>query len=375
MLNQIAKKAGFIKLKNFVNVRIQTSNHTKELNDIKHNLRKNASLSAEENNTKKNFHYVRNNETQKWEKFNDGAGYDKLVNQLSYHRKQHNKLFKEKNKRNVRDRNATFLNGVITFSEKMEKDFKENNIDNKLFVNDTLKTIKMLEKQLETECLTFSIHRDEKNIHIHFTMLNYDNQGNSIYYKNRTKDKLSVLQDIGFKGFKDNWGIERGISKDKPVKNVSLKEYYEKEKAKVINNYNKDIQDYKEEHKTLIEQTKKLRNEVSSLNLSNEEKKELHSQISSNQKLIRSLRSEISSLEKDNKEMNEDNTTLYTHLHNNKIQFEKNFEVIKNEMNKYKKDFEELKQKIKDKDFLLLQLEKIEKTTQKSKEKNHSITF
>ena len=274
---------------NYINVRISTTSHSKSIYDIKHNLRKVDTKSINKNNNR-NYHFIPNeNGVYKMLK-EDGTGYELIKEKLQTMRKEHNDLYKDNNKRNLRERNCSFMGGVLTFSEQFRIDYEKSRKDKqefnkfmKKFVSTTKSTLKDLSNHLDTELLYFSIHLDEKSPHVQYHLKNYDNKGNSIFYKNRTKDKLSKLQDIGFRHFGKSFGMERGVSKElkkSNTQNIPLKTYYEQQEQVLINHYN-------EIHKELINETKSKRRILKDLNSKTNDKKEIYKQITNLQKELR----------------------------------------------------------------------------------------
>jgi len=274
------------KKNNFINVRIQTSNHTKELNDIKHNLRKNPSQ-ADYRKDQDNIHYIYDDEIKKYKQYKDENAYKNFETKVKELREKHNQIFLKNNKRQLRERNSTFLNAVITFSEEQKNNLNNGNFKVKEFRDAALTTFKEMAKEMKTELLYFSIHLKETTPHFQAHFKNFDEDGKSIFYKNRTKDKLSKLQDIGFKHF-EKLGIKRGIKKDITNNtNKPLKSYYEQTRAAESKKYIKTIQQQ-------IKQTKELRNEIKDLDIELDDKKKIYSNISSIQKELRETKKKLS---------------------------------------------------------------------------------
>lgn len=338
------------KLKNFINVRIETSNHEKEIVDVKHNVREVESKGQINND--KNYHFILNDDN-KFQSMDEEGCYDRLSPKLRELRKEHSDLFKENNPTKIRNRNSTLLGVVITFSEKIEKDYNDGELDKKQFIKDGKDTLLRIAKQLDTELLYFSVHFDEKTPHFHAHFKNFDEKGSSVSFKHRTKDKLSILQDIGFKGFHKNFGVDRGIKKssDHNVQNQKLKVHYEKEKAKMVDEYNKGILDLQNKLKQLNKDLKVKRKEFSNYEMENDEiKKQQYSKITKQQKQIRQFQDEIRIL-KSSKDVKDDEYNQLLEKHRNveenatNIIFELNTTIseLKGQIHPLKKELQLLK--------------------------------
>lgn len=250
-------------MKNFINVRIKTYNASKEKNDIKHNLRK-----------VKNRSQIIDPKYQNTYRYFGDYNSQNILKKYDELREEHNTKYKKRRKENITNSNATLINSVITFSEKINKDLDEK-YTREEFENVCENAIKDISNFLETDLLYISFHYDEKTPHVHFHMRNFDEQGRSIFYKNRTKDKLSKLQDIAYNRLK-KLGMNRGEKKEVTNKtHQTTKQYYSKlyqELNKKMKEMRKDIQNLK--------------------NIENDEKKKIYQEISSIQKKLRTLKAE-----------------------------------------------------------------------------------
>ncbi|MGM0609263.1 MAG: plasmid recombination protein [Candidatus Muiribacteriota bacterium] len=398
---------GLFKQKNFINVRIETRSRSKELNDIKHNLRHNKSLS-DVRKDEQNITYIPQN--NKFKGYKNDA-YKHLEQKIKSDREQHNERYKKTFKRNLKDRNASYISGVITFSEKQQKLLENGKLDKKNFQKQAIKATQDIAKYLDnTEILYVSFHYTEKSPHVHFHLKNYDEDGKSIKHKYRTKDKLSKLQDIGYERMKqyDNT-IERGLYKNTQKTNdhVSLKEYHEKQLSKQVDRYNKkfynvskeqnkeniskakqikekvkELNDIKKSIKSDIQNLKMQRQDISESNLDKLEKLEEYDNISNMQKELRELRKQVIYQEKKIKLKQADNDNLSEKYNSLKIEHdamlqgyerqEKQLDNMKN-YDFYKEFYE------KSKTYLNLEDERLvesmcENKLQKDKSQNHSIT-
>jgi hypothetical protein len=249
-------------MNNFINVRIKPYNAAKEKNDIKHNLRTvNTQSKVDEN-----FQGLKN----KVINFQD----EKPLTVLKKWRAEHNTKYKKRLKENLTDKNSTLINGIISFSEKIHTDFN-NKYSQEEFENANINAIKEIAEFLGTEIMYVSFHYDEKTPHVHYHFKNFDEQGRSIFYKNRTKEQLEKLQDIGFKHL-GKLGMERGIKKDTTNKTHQTTQVY-----------------YRKLYKEYNDNLKSLRNELKSLEINADEKKKLYSDITNMQKQLREHKNDL----------------------------------------------------------------------------------
>jgi len=252
-------------MNNFINVRITPYNHYKEKNDIKHNLDTVNKQSRVDSAFKNYKNRIIN--------YQDKPPLDTLREW----RAEHNKRYKARRRENLTNSNSTILNGVITFSEAIKTDLgtkytREN------FEQVCKDTIEEIAEYLGTSIMYVAFHYNEKTPHAQYHLKNYDNEGRSIYYKYRKKEHLSRLQDIAFKHFK-KLGMDRGISKEITNKtHQTTKQYYSKQYAEAQSTL-----------RSAVAELKALREEISNLDMSMEEKKFEYSKISEEQKTIRLL--------------------------------------------------------------------------------------
>lgn len=304
-------------MNNYTNVRLQPHNHTKTFNSIKHNLRVIQSLN--QSLESKNHNYIMlNDKTIKLTNENKKEIYEQLSNAYQQERQEHNHVYKQLNKRNLRDCKSTWCEGVFTFSEQLKEDLKNK----KYTLNDLIKVanncLKEIAATYDTKINYMVLHLEESTPHFHWSISNHDEQGMSLFHSNKNKDFLSKLQDIGFKHF-SSLGMERGISKEiTGVNNKSIQKYWRdkniqaKQQNISLNNKNKELTNSISEKQSQIndldielndlklkkidldidlENTKKLRLEVQNdASKSLEEKKRNYEEITKQQKQIRVLR-------------------------------------------------------------------------------------
>lgn len=240
-------------MNNFINVRVKSYNHTKQFNIIKHNLRKIESLSQikedllesgplneKENHQEKGNLLIMGDAILPLEdKGLRDLFYQNLSKNYQNDRAKHNEAYKKKWTANLRDRNATWLEGVFTFSEQIKSD-----LNNKYTLVELIEVAKNcledIAKKLNSEIKYMVFHNDETTPHFHYALKNFDDNGMSLFHKINNKDSLSELQDIGFKHF-GALGMQRGIKKElKGLDNVNhqtIKAYHERQ----LNQLRKEI--------------------------------------------------------------------------------------------------------------------------------------
>lgn len=334
-------------MNNFINVRVQGHNNTKTINTIKHNLRAIKSLNQNMNSKHSNY-IMLDNKVIKLDNNNIKTLFKQLNTQYNNDRLRHNEIYKKHNKRNIRENNGSWFEGVFTFSEQMKKDLK----DNKYNLNDLVKVandcLKEISETYVSEIKYMTLHLDETTPHFHFALSNWNDRGLSLYNQNKTKDFLSNLQNIGFKHF-SSLGMERGVSKEiSSVNHKEINKYWrdknivEKQQNNTLKNVNlhlqqqnKDIQNNINNQSNELNQLQSLsltlKNEITSLNneindnkikindlkierdtiskdttKSKEEKKILYSEISTKQKELRDLNEDIKNVVKSKKEVSKD---------------------------------------------------------------------
>ena len=257
-------------MKNFINVRVQSYNYKKQYDLLRHNFRhKKDSLS--QINEKPNFFIGPNGKLLEIDNTNKKKIYDIVSKEYQKDRTKHNEIYKAKHKRNLRDFQSTWTDGVLTFSEAIHQD-----LGNKYTQEDLIKVATScandIAKKYGTQLIYLTLHMDEKTPHFHFSLKNFDNNGLSLWKKNQNKEFLSQLQDIAFEHFKE-LGMQRGISKDITGKKYETTKNYHIRKEmelrdKVLNtqaNYDKLQKEVEKDLKSLYTEVNLKKNEVKDL--------------------------------------------------------------------------------------------------------------
>ena len=197
--------------------------------------------------------------------------YDIVSKEYQKDRTKHNEIYKAKHKRNLRDFQATWTDGVLTFSEAIHQD-----LGNKYTQEDLIKVATScandIAKKYGTQLIYLTLHMDETTPHFHFSLKNYDENGLSLWKKNQNKEFLSQLQDIAFEHFK-KLGMQRGISKEFTGKRYETIQKYHVRKEmelrdKVLNtqaNYDKLQKEVEKDLKSLYTEVNLKKNEVKDL--------------------------------------------------------------------------------------------------------------
>ena len=257
-------------MKNFINVRVQSYNYKKQYDLLRHNFRhKKDSLS--QINEKPNFFIGPNGKLLEIDNTNKKKIYDIVSKEYQKDRTKHNEIYKAKHKRNLRDFQATWTDGVLTFSEAIHQD-----LGNKYTQEDLIKVATScandIAKKYGTQLIYLTLHMDETTPHFHFSLKNYDENGLSLWKKNQNKEFLSQLQDIAFEHFK-TLGMNRGISKDITNKRYETIQKYHVRKEmelrdKVLNTqaqYDKLQKEVEKDLKSLYTEVNLKKNEVKDL--------------------------------------------------------------------------------------------------------------
>ena len=257
-------------MKNFINVRVQSYNYKKQYDLLRHNFRhKKDSLS--QINEKSNFFIGPNGKVLKIDNTNKKKIYDALSKDYKSDRTKHNEIYKSKHKRNLRDFQSTWTDGILTFSEAIHQD-----LGTKYTLEDLIKVATNcandIAKKYDTKLIYLTLHMDETTPHFHFSLKNFDKNGLSLWKKNQNKEFLSQLQDIAFEHFKV-LGMDRGISKDITNKRYETIQKYHIRKEmelrdKVSNtqaNYNKVQKEVEKSLKALYAEVNLQKNDVKDL--------------------------------------------------------------------------------------------------------------
>lgn len=334
-------------MKKFVQVRIKTYNHTKTKARIKHDIRKDNS----KNIVKDPYNYVYidneltkyyNNDKKKIKEIND-----KLEKKYNETRAKHNEIFFKNYKKNLRERNSTLLDGVITFSE-----LTKNQLENKQFTEleyfeKAREYVENLAQENNSKVFQISLHMDETTPHFHFQLENFNEyEKTSMFFRLNKKEKLSKLQDeVGEKFSK--FGLKRGIKKDFTNKRYQeTKDYHEKKITQLqetLEEKSKKLDDLQDKEQATINNFKEIRNSISkNTDIDTDTKKDIYSIISEIQNYSRDTKKNIQIdkdklkvkiqkdteevLEKSKKMFSYDSDLLYKELYN-KLSKYSNFDM------------------------------------------------
>lgn len=261
--------------KNFVQVRLGTTNNSRNTNNIKHNLR---TVSTEHQKNNNDNVLIYNNKI-----YRDNKTIKKQFNSIMEKRKmlieEHNELYKLNNgNRKLRKEHSSIMEGIITFSKSIKEHLNNDEYMENLLKNG-MEAANEISNKLNTEILYISLHLDEETPHFHFHMKNFDNTGASIFYKNKKKETLSELQDIVGEKYK-SMGLRRGIKK----------EYTNNNHQKTNVWYDKKLKETKKQIQSNIEELKKVRKEISASELQLEQKRELQNEITQIQNRLRKIK-------------------------------------------------------------------------------------
>lgn len=215
-------------IKNFINIRVQVA---KKLS-IRHNIssKNDRSLSTDDNSQNNLYFDFDKNEVIEINESNEKYLQKKHTKQYNANNDSFVKSYYQRTNRKSKATNRGNIEGVITFSESIDKDLDTKYSKKELF-EIALNTIEDIAKQWDTSINYLVLHLDEKRPHFHFSLFNFDNSedGYSLIYKKRFSKDLSSLQDIAYSHFK-KLDMSRGLKKaTTKVNHQSIKRYYEKE--------------------------------------------------------------------------------------------------------------------------------------------------
>ena len=279
-------------MNNFINVRLQAYNHTKQLNILKHNTRKIKSLSEQENSNNPNFVVIGKDLFDLEDQGTKDILYKSLKKIYDKDRVEHNTKMFARRQRNLTNEQATWLEGVFTFSEAIHKDLGNKYTKEELskVANDCAQD---LAKQIGSELKYLVLHLDETTPHFHLALKNFDDNGHSIFHKIKHKNILSKIQDLAFKHFGE-LGMDRGISKEVTGKNYkTISNYYKQQQIQL----KAIIQGLQEDIKQIQEAKKNIKND---LDLTTLEKKQELDKLDLEIKSFRSAISEYKTIINDN---------------------------------------------------------------------------
>ena len=259
-------------MKNFINVRVQSYNYKKQYDLLRHNFRhKKDSLS--QINEKSNFIISPDGRVVKLDNTIKKKIYNLLSKDYQSDRLKHNELYKTKHKRNLRDFQSTWTEGILTFSEAIHQD-----LGNKYTPEDLIKAAinctNDIAKKYGTKLNYLTLHMDETTPHFHFSLKNFDNNGLSLWKKNQNKEFLSQLQDIAFEHFKV-LGMDRGVSKDITNKRYETIQKYHIRKEMELRDKTLNTQEHYDKVQKEVE--KSLKALYAEVNLQKNEVKDLRS--------------------------------------------------------------------------------------------------
>ena len=313
---------------NFTQIRLEAVQDDKIAQEIKHDLRKVKVTYLRKNNYHNKFNnYNLNNYATAFLKF-------KKI------KEENKKNYFKKNKRQMRNRDANFLRGIITLSNSINKKIEKNEISYEE-LNDAFKKSfnaameKIKNKTGENiKIISYVLHWDETTPHLHFIISNRTEDANSIFFKIKNKDFLGELQDASAAGFK-NYGFTRGIKKDeKPGKGKHLN---------IIQMHKQEIANLQKQKKELIKQNRELlangenkNNEIIQEN--NRLKKEIQTQINT----LKSYKNDIRLAKLDVKKIGFQQDDLEKQMQKMMVEKEALDETLKNYKTKIEKEMEKI---------------------------------
>ena len=282
-------------MKNFIQTRIQSFSPSKIFARIKHNMRKVKSL----NTINDLYNIMINPKNGELIELNDkdliNDYYNTYVKGYKIDRQIHDNNHLESRGRIARTFHSSWAEGVITFSEQLLFDLKNKKFTEEDLCKAAHTTVNDLCSQMGTTPVQIVYHRDESTPHFHYFFRNFDDNGSSICFNNRTRDKLSILQDIVHKGF-SKFGFDRGIKKDKEDLGVFDYTTTKKWKASQLDNLQKELLKLKFD---LMTNEPKLKNVYDQLNKSKNEYKNLRDTYSRDSQEYRELNEKYKELQKE----------------------------------------------------------------------------
>lgn len=278
-------------MNNFINVRLQAYNHVKQLNILKHNTRKIQSLS-EQDKSKTNYIVLDDGELFDLEPITKDTFYNTTKKFYNNDRSEHNEKVYARRQRNLTTQQASWMEGVFTFSEAIHGD-----LGNKYTKEELSKVAAScaqdLAKQIGSKVKYMVLHMDETTPHFHFAIKNFDDNGYSVFHKIKNKETLSHLQDVAFEYF-GKLGMDRGISKEVTGKNYkTITNYYKSKQIEL----KAIIQSLQSDIKQIQEAKKNIKND---LDLTTSEKKQELDKLDLEIKSFRSAISEYKTIMNDN---------------------------------------------------------------------------
>ena len=281
-------------MNNFINVRLQAYNHNKQLNILKHNARKIKSLS-EQDKSRTNYIVLDDGELfDLEEEFAKDTFYNTTKNFYNNDRKEHNEKVYKRRQRNLTTQQASWMEGVFTFSEAIYEDLGTKYTKEELS-KVAASCAQDLAKKIGSKVKYMVLHLDETTPHFHFALKNFDDSGHSIFHKIKHKEILAKIQDIAFKHFGE-LGMDRGISKEITGKNYkTISNYYKQQQIQL----KAIIQSLQVEVKQIQSNKKDILN---NLDLTKQQKKEELDKLDLNLKSLRNTIGEYKDISKENDE-------------------------------------------------------------------------
>lgn len=380
-------------MKNFIQTRIQSFSPSKIFARIKHNMRKVKSL----NTINDLYNIMINPKNGELIELNDkdliNDYYNTYVKGYKIDRQIHDNNHLESRGRIARSFHSSWAEGVITFSEQLLFDLKNKKFTEEDLCKAAHTTVNDLCEQMGTTPVQIVYHRDESTPHFHYFFRNFDDNGSSICFNNRTRDKLSILQDIVHKGF-SKFGFDRGIKKDKEDLGVYDYTTTKKWKATQLDNLQKNISQLKFD---LLINEPKLKNVYSELNKSKNAYKDLRDQHSRNSEEYKQLNEKYKELQSEEQKVRLEHKNLksiITQLKDEKIfteneilnkqnllkTLEENIEIVKEKLINPKdieKNFDDIAEEIFDKSKVngKLSAEEVKKNIKKKLKENSKIIY
>ena len=232
--------------------------------------------------------------------------YNTYVKGYKTDRQIHDNNHLESRGRIARSFHSSWAEGVITFSEQLLFDLKNKKFTEEDLCKAAHTTVNDLCEQMGTIPVQIVYHRDESTPHFHYFFRNFDDNGSSICFNNRTRDKLSVLQDIVHRGFA-KFGFDRGIKKDKEDLGIYDYTTTKKWKASQLDNLQKELLKLKFD---LMTNEPKLKNVYNELNKSKNEYKNLRDQHSRDSQEYKQLNLKYQELQKEEQKVRAEHKNL-----------------------------------------------------------------
>lgn len=319
--------------------------------------------------------------------------YNTYVKGYKIDRQIHDNNHLESRGRIARSFHSSWAEGVITFSEQLLHDLKNKKFTEEDLCKAAHTTVNDLCEQMGTTPVQIVYHRDESTPHFHYFFRNFDDNGSSICFNNRTRDKLSILQDIVHKGFA-KFGFDRGIKKDKEDLGIYDYTTTKKWKATQLDNLQKNISQLKFD---LMTNEPKLKNVYDELNKSKNAYKDLRDQHSRDSQEYKQLNEKYKELQKEEQKVRAEHKNLksiITQLKDEKTfteneilnkqellkTLEENIEIVKEKLINPKdieKNFETIADEIFDKSKIdgKLIVQEIKKNIKKKLKENSKIIY